>query len=278
LNSALAATLARLDDPACIHPAASFTEALARLHFAVEHRHGLALLLGECGIGKTTLLRRFRRELAVSPACIVQLSVRGLAPADVFAAVCEQLGLALGSSWLNLAQRCTELGLDQTQLVLLVDDAQHASMEVFEPLRRLWEIDATGQLRATLVVATDELAVARWPAAWLHRVDLRVELQRWLRDDVERFVDKMLGEDRKRQVAFEPSGIDRMLELSSGVPRTVRRLTQLALLAAQGQRKTAIDDATITAVSHELCWGHAALLDSGVAVEFVEQPSGVEFH
>src|SRR6186997_1056560 len=99
MNASLAAILQRLDDPGYLHLSQGFTEALARLHFAVEHRLSLAVVLGAGGTGKTTLLRRVTRELAASPGCIISLRLAGLSLADLQLAFAQQLGLRTQRTW-----------------------------------------------------------------------------------------------------------------------------------------------------------------------------------
>jgi general secretion pathway protein A len=48
---------------ASLHLSPTHEEALARLHFLVENRRRVGLLLGESGSGKSLMLERFAREL-----------------------------------------------------------------------------------------------------------------------------------------------------------------------------------------------------------------------
>jgi len=270
MNASLTAILSRLDDPAFLHLGPAFAEALARLQFAVEHRVGLAAAVGASGTGKTTLLRRFRRDLVAWPAAVVQLCLAGLSEPDLRASFAEQLGLR-SDAWMRISQRLTEYGYDQTQLVVLADDADRASTESLDFLNRLWDADATGQVRITMILATDELALARWPESWLQRVDLRVELERWSLDDATQFLNAVVGEERQRQWGFEPAAIARLHRLSHGLPRQLRRLAQLSLLATEGQKRTIVDEATVLGVSHELCRVSTAHHEDGPAIEFVDE-------
>lgn len=270
MNASLATILARLDDPSFLHFGASFSEALARLQFAAEHRLGLAVLMGASGTGKTTLLRRFRRDLTASPACVVQLQLAAPSEAELRTTFAQQLGLR-SSDWLRISERLTEYGYDQTQLIVLADDADRARAETLDFLNRLWDADPTGQVRITMVLASDELALARWPESWLQRIDLRAELEPWTLDDATRFLTAAVGDERQRNWGFEPAAIESIHQLSRGLPRSLRRLAQLSILATEGQHRTVVDPATVMGASHEL--GRVAISHhgDGPAIEFVDE-------
>jgi general secretion pathway protein A len=271
MENSLTSILRRLEDSALLHLSESATEALARLHFTVEQRQGLVVLVGAGASGKTTLLRRFRKELAVSPACVATLNLAGLSEVELCEAFAAQIGLRQRLTWPRIAERLTELGYDATPLVVLIDEAQQITVEAFDFLARLRNADATGQLQLTLVVATDELSLAVWPAAWLQRVDLRVQLELWSPDDVAAFLAAALGEERKRHQGFTPEAVLRIHEMSMGLPMLVRRIARLSLLAAQGQERTVVDEATATGVSHELCGTPFQVsYDHGPAIEFLD--------
>jgi general secretion pathway protein A len=271
MNMALTSILRRLDDPAFLHANTAYSEALARLHFAVEHQQNLVALLGPAACGKTTLLRRFRKELMVSPASVVQLNLAGLTAAELRTTFAEQLGIRSQPSWLRIVERLTEYGYDSTPVVLLIDNAASALPEAFDFLARLWDADPNSQLQLTMIVATDELSLAQWSNAWLHRVDLRVQLEPWSLDDVAQFLQAAVGDERKRHQGFDDEAIFRIYELSGGLPRLVRRIARLSLLATQGQERAIVDDATVTGVSHELCHvAPQAQYHAGPAIEFID--------
>src|SRR6476469_7154351 len=104
MNGSLTEVLRRLDDPSFLHLSSSFQEALARLHFAVEHRLPLVAITGSAGAGRTTLLRRFRRELNSTHACKVHFSLAGQTESDIQTELAIQLGLGRSSGALRIAE------------------------------------------------------------------------------------------------------------------------------------------------------------------------------
>src|SRR5690242_7904155 len=69
-------------------------EALARLHNLVEARRRLGLLLGAPGVGKTTVLDAFSRELRRQNVPVTRVALGGLGPHEFLWALSAELGLA----------------------------------------------------------------------------------------------------------------------------------------------------------------------------------------
>ena len=145
-----------------------------------------------------------------------------------------------------------------------------APSESLDFLSPLWDADPLGQARVMLVMATEELALAQWPAAWLDRVDLRVELDLWWLDDVRQFLARIVGEEQQRGRGFEPAAIERLHQIAGGLPRQLRTPGP-TLLVGHGRAagRATVDEATVTGVSHELCRPAPAYHHAGPAIEFV---------
>jgi general secretion pathway protein A len=269
MHPSLAAILQRFDDPAFLHAGPGFTECVARLHFAIEHRFSVAALVGERGTGKSAVLRQLRRELISSPGAVVVLQITGLEPQELLAAVTEQLGVR--PQWRELVLRLTELAYDQAPLIILADQAEHISPESLDFFARLLGAESTGQLQTTLIFALDELALAAWPDAWLQRVDLRAELPAWSLEDSTAYLTAAVGDERKRQRGFEPAAIQELHRLSRGLPGLLRRFARLSLLATEGQQRAIVDEATVIGACHELCGQLAHIDDELATVEFINE-------
>ncbi len=248
-------------------------EALARLQFLVERHQRLGLLLGPSGSGKSLLLELFARELVRSGAAVARVGLLGVEPVEMLCRLGGQLGLWMEPSlpaavlWRVLDDRLAEYHYERRTVVLLFDDVPEAAPEVQQQVVRLAlaHPGARHSARQTtepgthevlsLVAAGRDDQSGRLHARLLDLAELRIELEPWQEEDTTRFVASRLERTGSDAALFEPSALARLHELSGGIPRSVSRLAELALVAGRGQQLKRIDEAVIEAVHRELSPG-----------------------
>jgi len=118
-----------------------YEETLARLQYAAK-RQWFALLTGDCGTGKTTLIRRLSYSLGVKDYKVLYLADSQLTPRHFYNGLLDQLGVQgrfyRGDSK-RLLHREVELmrGVHGLNPVVIVDEAHLLDKEMFEEIRFL---------------------------------------------------------------------------------------------------------------------------------------------
>jgi type II secretory pathway predicted ATPase ExeA len=74
-----------------LYPSIALEESLGRLEYAAE-RQLFAILTGNCGIGKTTAIRKFKDTLNTSRFLVMYLSDSKLTPRHFYRGLLAQLG------------------------------------------------------------------------------------------------------------------------------------------------------------------------------------------
>jgi type II secretory pathway predicted ATPase ExeA len=157
-------------------------EALARLHFLVEHGCRLGLVLGGSGCGKTWLLRAFRQALAGAGPEVALVPLGGIDAYEFLWEVAAQLGTGpspgepLGRLWRRVSDHLAENRWLGRATVLLLDDATAATAQVLGHVLRLAELDAAGKARLTMVLACDPQELEQVGPQLVARSALRVDL------------------------------------------------------------------------------------------------------
>lgn len=217
-------------------------EALTNLRHALSSAKGLALLLGEAGTGKTTLVRTVL-ETQLTAVKALYLNNPTLTRPEFVEFLANGFGLsaeAAHSKTVLLAELERVLTQRRTGgeiLALVVDEAQSLPHELLEEIRLLANIEtATEKLLPVVLVGQPELADRlNQPSLrqLKQRVALRCELVPMTLPETASYVAariRVAGGDSAR--LFTRSAIVLIHERSGGIPRTISVMCDNALVNA----------------------------------------------
>jgi general secretion pathway protein A len=245
-------------DPRFFYQGPAHEEALARLHFLVEQRRRVGLLVGLQGSGKSLLLEVFAGRIRDSGRPVGRVNLLGLEPAEFLWQLAAELGLnpqrgrSLPALWRAVIDRLVEFRYQRWETVVLLDDADRASEEVLTQAARLARLDLGRDAWLTIVLAGRQEGVARLGAALLDLVELRIDLGAWEPDDTKKYLEHCLSQIGRPAPVFAEPAVRRLHELGRGIPRRITQLAELALLAGAGQELHQIDTETVELVYQEL--------------------------
>lgn len=260
-------------DPRFFHQGPTHEEALARLQFLVDEHRTLGLLLGEAGTGKSLILEIFARSLGRVGRQSAKLSLAGLDPHGFLWQLAGQLGIESAStaSTFALTRAVTDHiaanRYQQRATILLLDDADTARPEVSDQIVWLAQLDTSRDARLTIVLAVQPERLYKLDTRLLELADLRIDLEGWDADDTAEFVKQALAKAGRTTPIFSEAALVRLHELTGGVPRRIKQLADLALLAGAGGNMAQIEPSTIDSVYQEL----GVVSADGPQAEFVRR-------
>ncbi|MCE5302624.1 MAG: AAA family ATPase [Planctomycetaceae bacterium] len=249
-------------DPKFFYQSPTHDEALARLHFLVEQRRRLGVLVGPSGSGKSLLLEVFCEQLRREGFGTAKLSLLGVEPAELLWRLASDWHVALNPTrslaalWRTVGDRLCEYRYQRLGAVVLLDDVDQAEPDVMRQVMRLVRFDPSPDARLTIVLAGRNEGVARLDPWLLDRVDLRIELEPWDSADLKKYLTTSLAKAGRKSPVFAESGVARLHELSHGIPRRAAQLADLALVAGAGQELKRIDADVVEEVFQELSAAH----------------------
>ena len=117
---------------------------------------------------------------------------------------------------------------------------------------RLTQTEPSPEARLTIALAANDYRQTELGQRLLELTELRIDLDSWSQEETGEFLSATMSKVGRNELTFTDASIERIHELTRGVPRRVRQLAELALLAGAGQSLTIIDEDIVMAVNQEL--------------------------
>jgi general secretion pathway protein A len=236
--------------------------ALLRLRYGLENFPGPGLVIGLSGTGKSTLARTFAAEnTEFRPFAHVIFPALGCE--DLFRLIAAELcGNAVPEvlptdAVLRQIQNCLKQNSEKGQQPLLcIDDAHLLSDDalqfVIQPLLNMSESDESTRLSILLLVLPALSSRLRKVGELSERIAVTTPLSGFTATETADYVKSALQRVNGRDDIFSPEALIRLFEVTSGNPRRVNRLCDMALLVGYAEQLSQITEAHIDAVGAEL--------------------------
>ncbi len=237
--------------PDALYLSPTHREALAALEWGLLHEPtGFTLLVGESGVGKTTMVCSIlaQRLWNVRPAL---LSNPRLNFDQIMQVVMSQLAPGWsGQSRLELTEGFAELldGLAPGERVaIVIDEAQELSDEALEGLRLLSNADTFAERRLQIIFVGQPELVERLRHPQMHSLNQRIGARAVLRPlgpaQVREYINcRLRAKGGAATRIFAAAALSYLVEHSGGIPRRVNVLSHNSMLQgyAAGSKKVSL--------------------------------------
>ncbi len=253
-------------DPRYLFMSERHREALAHLLYGIRGGGGFVLLSGEIGAGKTTICRCFLEQIP-EQCRVAYIFNPKLTVGDLLKTICrefhievqhEGIGPATIKDYLDpLNEYLLQSHAKGERNVLIIDEAQNLTPHVLEQLRLLTNLETSERkLLQVILIGQPEL----------REVLARPELEQLAQRVIARFHLGTLDEDETRQyiqhrmqvaglrgpLPFSNQAIQRIHEITRGVPRRVNLLCDRALLGAYATHQARVERAVVEKAAGEV--------------------------
>src|SRR6266446_3530386 len=249
-------------DPSFLFLSAAHREALAGLTYAILSRKGFAVLTGDAGTGKTTLLTRVVKSVPESRARFSVVLNPTLTPSEFLELVLLDFGIP--DVPVSKAQRLKTLreflvqAFQHRQVpVLVVDEAHKLPPDVLEEIRLLSNFELPeGKLLQIVLAGQTELGdlLNRQDLRQLkQRIAVRLAIAPLSASDVAHYIQHRWQRAGASQPhPFQPEAIRAIVQYSHGIPRLVNVLCDNALMLAYGEGTSVIGTPQIGEAARDL--------------------------
>jgi type II secretory pathway predicted ATPase ExeA/cell division septation protein DedD len=244
---------------------AQYRELLASLIYGIRERRGLVALVGEVGMGKTTLLNAVQDRLDQKTK-VAFISNTNLTFEQLLNMVILELGIAESAgefSKVDALNRLNDFAMKQLAqgggAVIIVDEAQNLDARSLENLRLLSNLETRKHKLIQIILAGQPELDVKLNRPELRQLFQRISLKRYItplsKKETDDYIqDRLVLADYRGRSLFSRKAQEIIWKYSEGVPRKINILCDNALLIGYAQGKKTIDKAVMAEAVKDLSW------------------------
>ena len=219
-------------------------EAMAGLTYAILSRKGFAVLTGDAGTGKTTLLTAIAKAMPLRRADISMVFNPTVTAPEFLEMLLIHLGVSeIEQSKARRLQRLEAILLERDErrqlTVLVVDEAHKLLPEVLEEIRLLTNFEnSTGKLLQLILAGQNELedTLNRVDMRQLkQRIAVRLKIRPLTFKETEEYIVHRWRKAGGEGEPFDAPVVHRIFQGSRGIPRVINSICDNTLLMAFGE-------------------------------------------
>jgi type II secretory pathway predicted ATPase ExeA len=231
-------------------------ELLGRLSYAAEGNR-FAVVTAGVGVGKSTLMRKFARELRPEKYTVLYLSDSQLTPRWFYKGLLGQLGVEAkfyrGDAKRQLQKQLRLINeAYHRNVAVIVDEAHLLDRETFEEVRFVLNTEYDSHSPMSLILCGqselwDKLRMRLYEAI-RGRIDIKCELPGMDRAELDGYVRAHLAYAGGKDEIFTDAAIDELHRYSGGAARAVNKAATHCLMHAAQRAKKLVDDSMVRTV------------------------------
>jgi type II secretory pathway predicted ATPase ExeA len=245
-------------DPKDYYPSGVHEEAMARLDFLIANSRRLGFLLGGAGTGKSLLLEVAARQLRRNNCQLVKFNVVGLTGGEFIWKLSQNLGRLLPplasplECWRGIHDQLNANRYQRRSTVVLLDDVDEAAPEVHAAISRLALFDPHPDARLTIILTAQRQRASALGGKLNELCDLCIDLQPLDELETAGYLEHALQHAGATRPLFQLAAVERIYEYTRGVPRKIRQLAELSLLAGAAEALEEVTPGVVESVQHNL--------------------------
>lgn len=248
-------------DPEFLFLSPSHKAALGALVYGIEERQGFVALVGEVGLGKTTILRSYLERVDQSQLKTIYIFNSNAAFGDLLKTICREFDLDdITDDLFATVNRLHQVLIDEYKqgrnVALIVDEAQHMPIATLEHLRMLSNLETSTQKLIQIVLVGQPEFEDKLNEHALRQLKQRLVIRATITPLTEEESLAYIGH-RLMKVAttddpiFTKGALRLIIKHARGTPRILNVLCTNALIQGFGQRKRRVSAAIAKTVIAE---------------------------
>ena len=249
-------------DPEFLYLSPSHKEALASIIYGVKQRKGFIAIVGEVGVGKTTIIRSFLKTIEKEHVKVIYLFNADVSFNALLHTIHQGLGRTVETDdvyeMLNqLYHVLIQEYKNGRNVVLIIDEAQNMSRQTLENLRMLSNLETSTDKLIQIIFSGQpefEKKLASYELRQLHqRIAVKSTIRPLTMNEGMDYVNHRLA---KASVGVESVFPDRVLKQlvrqARGIPRTINILCDNCLITSFGYKQKKVKLSVLNEISSDL--------------------------
>ena len=248
-------------DPDFLYLSDSHREALAQLTYGIETKKGFILITGEVGVGKTTIINAFLRDLATTEAITAFIFNTKISRLLFFQRICYDLGLSKPYNkeeflvMLNhFLMKCH--ARNKGPVVFIVDEAHNLDDDLLEEVRLLLNLETAKEKLLQIVLSGQVELWKRLTKPNLRQLRQRIVLQHKIKplneQDMRGYIDTRIKIAGGKDNIFDEKALKYIFRYSQGIPRLINVICTHALISGYATGKNVISPNIIKEIANDL--------------------------
>ena len=248
-------------DPRFLYMMPHTREALAGLEYGISTRKGFMVLVGEVGTGKTTLLRRALSGFDLRRVYTSFVFNPLLEPLDFLEFVMTDFGIPPATRnksgmLMQLNRWLIERYRHQETCVILVDEAQNLSWELFEEIRLLTNLETSSEKLLQIVLSGQPELQDKLREPKVRQLRQRIAM--WCRTQAitqkqtGAYIAQRLLVAGTSEPLFSPEAVTAIYRASQGIPRLINLICEHSLMLGYVEQAAVIPAELVFEVTRDL--------------------------
>ena len=234
-------------DPDFFYLSPSHKEALAGIIYGIKQKKGFVAIVGDVGVGKTTVLRVYLDSAEKSHLKIVYVFNARLTFAGLLKTIYQELGITANTDdTMETVNQLYEFLIEEykagNNVVLVIDEAQNMPIETLENLRMLSNLETSKDKLIQIVLVGQsefEVTLNRNSLRQLkQRIAIRSRILALTKEESLDYIKHRLQKaGSSHSMVFAKGALKKIVMESHGIPRVINILCDNALITGFGYQQ-----------------------------------------